>query len=1327
MVRSKSVSTLSTLLLLATLVVACSDEQTATPPADSGEAGVADAGRDLPPPDVTPLDTATDTVPPEDQAPDSILCRYCLDNIDCGAGLQNLCLQLPSGESVCGLDCSADEELCPEGFFCANVEGEAMQCVPETLFCENQCGDPPTECETEGEICDPLTGHCGPPLELCDECVVDVQCGEGNMCLTFPDVDNSRACGRSCSNDNPCPDTYLCATVDELGTIQQCVPQALTCIDRCSTVICEEEGYGCNPLNGLCEPPLAFCDECMASSQCGDTLDLCVALADESVYCLQDCSVDSLSCPVGTVCIPVGIFQQCVPIEMTCVNHCLEPEVIECTPDENCDPITGVCHASLVGLCGRPCENNYDCGGQKDLCIRFADDLTGGAFCARDCSDTDPCPLGYDCRFLSDNVTQQCVPGGFDPNCSLCADSDCPEGEFCRPSDGVCFPEPTPCVEQSECAPGEICSTWDNRCEPIGLPCTYGMYDCSWDMDCSATSFEETGVCLQSCYAIAGEMCPSTAPVCESFHRAYSACVERGLGRAERCARLMDWSESVGKPCPDDETETGCSVAAPTCLDDIVGRVPGFCTITCDPDEEAVPPCPAGSTCHQVIDTSGLTTESSVVQYCIPSVCECLMWPDLEVGEADIMQDALDEMGLSRCDLSFSFIERETAGATVASNAYQVELAGLVRNEGLYGANVVRDQLQVIDADVTLAEAIDLAATNLGYGTDYASPALGDPSFCAAIQNLFEAADPLRPTCDTLDPLGEQLPTPALRAQVGRLIAAAGWAAKQRNGLLAGALEEDFDGLIDTLHGLMLLNSDGAPDLTPSTVDVLNFKYDAIYGVAAELARVVETADLDLGEEDVSAVDIQVDTPYGLIVLRGSGEDTYCPSAEGCDTGTVLDSHVLLLIDLGGDDEYRGVAGATTGFAEAVSILIDLEGNDLYTYTGAGIGDGADGDGRSDGVEPVSLSNIGRQGSSRGGIAFAFDWGQGEDLYESLRMSQGFGLLGVGALVDDGCTGEAGCTDSFTVEAAGQGVGLFGIGVLLLGDGGSELTGYHLVQGAGGPLGAGVVINIAGDDSYVAVPGEDADVLYPAPGRLDRVVPGGSNWSAAQGAAIGRADFPSPGGEHVSGGVGLLVDLAGDDEYSAGIVAQGAGYWHGLGILVDSAGADQYDCNGFSQGSGLDFGAGVLAEQDGDDIYNEIDSNDKGVLGSGESFGMGIVFEELGDDTYRAGPQSLGMGFFNGAGIFIDNHGNDAYANVVSERTMGKATRPEPGLGQERRVNARTIGLFVDANGVDTYPAGERGPDSNTNWTQITAGEPRYEWGVGADGDGASGVTTLAP
>jgi hypothetical protein len=39
----------------------------------------------------------------------------------------------------------------------------------------------------------------------------------------------------------------------------------------------------------------------------------------------------------------------------------------------------------------------------------------------------------------------------------------------------------------------------------------------------------------------------------------------------------------------------------------------------------------------------------------------------------------------------------------------------------------------------------------------------------------------------------------------------------------------------------------------------------------------------------------------------------------------------------------------------------------------------------------------------------------------------------------------------------------------------------------------------------------------------------------------------------------MLVDMEGDDQYSAGLFAQGCAFWYALGILWDENGNDTYN------------------------------------------------------------------------------------------------------------------------------------------------------------------------
>ena len=165
---------------------------------------------------------------------------------------------------------------------------------------------------------------------------------------------------------------------------------------------------------------------------------------------------------------------------------------------------------------------------------------------------------------------------------------------------------------------------------------------------------------------------------------------------------------------------------------------------------------------------------------------------------------------------------------------------------------------------------------------------------------------------------------------------------------------------------------------------------------------------------------------------------------------------------------------------------------------------------------PTSLSTIGRQGAGRGGIGILYDLGAGIDTYRSLRFGQGFGLLGVGMLIDE--QGDA----TLDIEAAGQGAGFFGTGILVLGDTANNLTGYHAVQGFGGPYGVGILLGGRGDDLYTALPGDPlvGDALY-----RERLGGPDAAYSAAQGAATGYLATATRG--QASGGVGLLLERGG--------------------------------------------------------------------------------------------------------------------------------------------------------------------------------------------------------
>jgi len=264
-----------------------------------------------------------------------------------------------------------------------------------------------------------------------------------------------------------------------------------------------------------------------------------------------------------------------------------------------------------------------------------------------------------------------------------------------------------------------------------------------------------------------------------------------------------------------------------------------------------------------------------------------------------------------------------------------------------------------------------------------------------------------------------------------------------------------------------------------------------------------------------SGVVLQIPSPIGDIVILGQDNNRF-------------DGVGALVIDLGGDDLYKGpiaVGHLVPGF---VAVAIDIQGNDRYTYR----------------KMPYA------QGFGCLGVGLLADL-DGSDEYYGSDMAQGCGLFGVGLLAD--MRGQ----DTYNMGLIGQGFGLFGAGLLLDTNGADRYLMTGMGQGAGSTMGCGVLNDGTGNDKYLADRHRKAGVL-----QADR-------WSHVQGAGLSIRSPDWAQNLSIYGGFGILSEGGGNDFYHAdGGNCMGSSYFMSVGALVDHGGDDRYIPEG---GYGLGF------------------------------------------------------------------------------------------------------------------------------------------------------------
>jgi hypothetical protein len=884
-----------------------------------------------------------------------------------------------------------------------------------------------------------------------------------------------------------------------------------------------------------------------------------------------------------------------------------------------------------------------------------------------------------------------CLPCTADGQCAtpgaICLTNQATGEQFCGldcAAPGAECPRGSSCFDLGQgafqCAPAAAtCATWPPS--DLGAPCAADA-DCRLGADRCAV-----GVCTTACGSAAD--CAPGFRTCLAGH-----CLPDWMGGPEGCGRGAT-ACGVEGACPEGTACQAGDAATP-----LPGTVAPFCARTCEDDPSV---CGPGERCGRFGGRS----------VCLPEPCACL-----DEGAPDLLDEALAVAGLHRCEAVFRRETMDLFPPNLSADGWRLPFYDSVHRNApraIGWGREVTDALAGPEGRATAAGVIAAAgATLLGASLPAAgSPDMPGPVLLEALRSVWIAAgDGPRFDEDLVRNAISDVPE-ALAERLAPVVAAMARVAVARDAMLTGA---GYDipraaALFDRLPGAMVSLPGGVNFADAAEVAALQggLALGPFLAESAALAGLVESTDW-APVRGTTGYRVDLATPMGRFRVQDAGAQVL--SGQG---------HFLLVFDAGGDDRYEAAVAATRGVTEPVSVVIELAGADRYGYPEMddppevpGVPP-ADGDGRGLGGYPAARSETPRQGVGVLGAGLLFDF-EGDDVYRSLRLSQGATVGGVGLLVDAAGRDDYGCEQGCQAAAA------FGVAALIDRGGDDVYGGVQLVQGFAGLRGVAYLHDATGSDRYVALPGDPlfgGTILYGNPQN-----PAGSNSSFAQGAGFGRrADAD---GTYASGGLGVLQDVEGDDTYTVDIFGQGTGYWFGTGVLRDRAGHDVYNGRWYVQGSSAHFAMSLFYEDAGDDRYNEglplvAGEGELGPVilatatGQGHDLSVGVLVDASGNDHYVAPGLGVGGGNDNGIGFFLEGGGDDRY-DVPEGTTFGGANTGDRGVPFEA---ALCLGLFVDADGADTYAA--VGPESpigdGRTWTldDRKPGHKPGEHGAGLD------------
>lgn len=362
-------------------------------------------------------------------------------------------------------------------------------------------------------------------------------------------------------------------------------------------------------------------------------------------------------------------------------------------------------------------------------------------------------------------------------------------------------------------------------------------------------------------------------------------------------------------------------------------------------------------------------------------------------------------------------------------------------------------------------------------------------------------------------------------------------------------------------------------------------------------------------------------------------------SIGGIGNNTYDMSRIDHVIDLGGNDTYIWPEDFDPTGNGSSHIIIDYAGNDTYRSDSAFAGPGV--------------------GVFGGAI---IDDYSGNDTYTSTKLaSMATGLFGIGIILDR--AGNDTYTNTGPKSGWSQGVGFYGIGLIIDREGSDVYHAEKLSQGVGGPRGFGAIIDGGGNDLYQAN-GPNYGSAYGTPGVY---------LGMSQGFGFGIRGY-------AAGGVGLIDDMSGNDQYIAGEFSQGGGYYFGLGMIRDHAGNDLYHGNRYGQAFAAHQAVGILIDDAGDDTYWSMTAaSQSGVWDES----ITLLLDKAGNDAYRCDGLGIGAASMQAIGIFLDLGGDDRYS-ANPGATIGQSG------GNSYHYDSAGVmsfsGFFDLGGGNDIYP-----------------------------------------